>query len=828
MSDLRYALRQLARAPGFTAVALLTLAVGIGSATVVFSALNALHFKPLPLLAVPEDRLVAATELNRNSGDVLGWSYPDYQAVRQRSTKLAGIWIHQERTVIIAGTETPQRLLGTEMSWDTFALMGVEPIQGRGFTADDARAEGEGVALISAALWRKRFDASPDVVGTTVTLNGEPTTIIGVMPPGWRYPDFTDVWTPVRLPPEKQELRGDFVYNGRARLEPGVTLAEAQAEMDGILSSLEREFPKTNAGIAAQLRPIRQDAIEHTTDFTLLLFGAVLFVFLIACVNVANLLLARAVTRAREFAIRLALGAGRRRLVRQLITESVVLALLGGVGGLVLALWGNDAMVAALPIDIPFWLRFDFDARVFGFVLVLSVAGSVIFGLAPALKASRPDVVMELKEGSRTGDAVGPRATRLRSALVVVQVALALVLLVGAGLMMRSFLEVRAIDPGFDPRGIHTFRTGFPATMIGESMERPTRFFDELLAKIRAVPGVETAGLMSWRPAANDTGQVRALSLDREPPPARLTEAHPVHRRVVTSEYFDALRIPLRAGRKFDDALDGPAAPHVAMVDEAFARGKFGRIEDAIGRELRWFEDPEAKVMADKKPEAPLRIVGVVGDIRHRLDRPDRHPTVYVSARQMPENFQTVVVRLSTAGSMSVAGDGGGTTFEEVARDAVFSVNREIPIYEEGALESALLRSQTVWPRRFFGWLFAVFGGVAVFLACIGIYGVMAYNVTQRTHELGVRMALGAQAGEVRRSVLRRGMRLVGGGLACGFVAAFFGAELLAGSLYGISPRDPPTFVAVPVLLATVALVACYIPSRRATSIDPATALRAE
>lgn len=816
LADLRFALRQLAKSPGFTAVALLTLAVGMGSATVVFSAINAFLFKPLPLLDYAEDRLVYATETERRRGnDDLGWNYPDYAALRARSTTLAGLWIHFDRTVIIAGTERPQRMQGTEITWDAFSLMGVKPIHGRPFVTADAEPDAPVVALISWRLWKRRFDGAPDIVGSSITLNGQPATVIGVMPREWWYPDVSDVWTPMQAG-EKHQVRDDHPFSGRARLKPGVTLAAAQAEADAIFGALEREFPQTNTGVGVKLRPIREEAIQDTSSFTGLLLGAVTCVFLIACVNVANLLLARAATRSKEFAIRLALGAERPRVVRQLVTESLVLALLGGVGGLILGLWGNDAMVAALPMEIPFWLRFDFDLRVFGFVFALSVIAALLVGLVPALKASRPDVVNELKEGGRSLETSGPRMLRLRNLLVVVEIALALVLLVGAGLMMRSFLQLRRLDPGFDPRNVLTFRTGFPTGMIDEDKKNAERFFDELLPKLATLPGVESAAFMSWRPSRDDQGSVGAFHLEHEPRPTRPADAHPALLRVVSSTYFTTLRIPLKAGRLFDDRIDRPDAPKAVIIDEGFAVRHFGSSAAAVGQRLGGF-GPE-KHMEAGSGHPLFEIIGVVGTIRHRLDRGDRFPTIYFASKQAPGSFLTVTLRTRGAAAALI----------ESARETVIAVNREIPIYDEGALEEQLLRSDTVWPRRFFSYLFSVFALVALFLACIGIYGVMTYNVAQRVQELGVRLALGAQPQEVIRLVVHHGLRLVAWGLGVGLIAAYFLANLLAGVLYGVSPHDPPTFAAVPVLLAVVALFACWLPGRRATLIEPNAALRAD
>lgn len=814
MSDVRFALRQLAKAPGFTVVTLLTLAVGIGSATVVFSTVNALLFKPLPHITAPEDRLMYAAQYHHARPDEPhDWSLPDFTFVRERATTLAGFWIHHNRTAIIPGGDSPQRLLDVEISWDAFAHLGVQPIRGRSFTVADTLPSSDAVALITAELWKSRFGSAEDAVGRTVVLNGQPTTIIGVMPPGWRYPDFADIWTPLRIDPETVRQRGYWGYSGRVLLKPGVTLAQAQAELDSLMRILQREFPATNADIGARLQPIREEAVEGFAHFTVLLFGAVLLVFLIACVNVANLLLVRSAARSKEIAIRLALGADRRRIVAQLIVESALLALLGGLGGIIFGLWGSDAMAAAFPIELPFWLSFEFDFIVFAFVFGLSLLAALIFGLAPALRVSRPDVVNELKEGGRSAETSGPRAIRLRNLLVVAEIALALILLVGAGLMMRSFLELRATEPGFDANNVLTFRTGLPLMMVEGKPDESGRFFEQLVTRLAALPGVESAGLVNWLPGRDGTGMVIPVFPARESRPLNAAEAPTVLHRVVTPGYFSAVRIPLIAGRNFDELRDRKAAPAVVIVDAEFATRHFGAPARAVGERLLVLEGKAA----DTKPST-VEIIGVVGAIRHRLDRADERPTLYAPFSQGPENFMSVVIRTS----------GEPTRHLRLAKDAVVSVNRDIPTYDEHTLEDVLLRTDSVWQLRFFSFLFTVFGGVAVFLACIGIYGVISYSVAQRIQELGVRLALGAQPREIIRLVLRHGAQLVGLGLGTGLIAAFFLATLLTGVLHGVSPRDPPTFAIVPLLLAAVAMLACWLPSRRATLIEPNAALRTQ
>lgn len=806
--DAAFALRQLAKAPGFTVVALVTLALGIGSATIVFSAVNAYLLRPLPYIQYDEDRLLYATEIDKahRSSDY-GWNYPDYAALRLKSTTLASIWIHTDFTVILAGKTQPERLVGTSITWDGFAGMGIAPKLGRLFDVNDIQPNAPRVALISHALWQRRFGGDEEVIDSVATLNGQRVAIVGVMPEGWRYPEFSDVWMPVRGDDEKLDMRGDFYFQGRARLKPGVTLAEAQTEVDAIMGALAKEFPATNRQIAAKLMPIREEAVGKTAHLTLLLFGAVFFVFLISCVNVANLLLSRAVNRAKEMSIRLAMGAERQRLIRQLVTESLVLTLIGGAAGMLVGLWGNDALCALIPVDLPFWLRFDFDGRVFAFVLILSIIAALAVGLFPAFKASKPDVVVELKEGGR-GEAGGSRATRLRNFLVVAEIALALVLLVGAGLMMRSFLHLRSIEPGFDASNVLTFRAGFPSAMIEGKFDRPAQFFQALPEKLTTLPGVKAVGLINELPGKSFGGV--PIRIEGRPEPKTMAELPVAAGRIATSGYFAAVRIPLKAGRLFDDRLDRTDTPRVAVVDEEFAKKYFGCNDDAIGKRIALAKEHLGK------PSDWAQIVGVVGKIRHRLDRSDYFPTAYLSYYQEPVQFMSVVMQTHS----------DPASYITAARDAVLSVNREIPIYYALTLDQVLL--QTIWPSQFFGYLFTIFGIIALFLACIGIYGVMSYNVSQRTQELGVRMALGAQSREVMQLVIRHGLRLVGWGLGVGFVSAAALANVLAGVLYGVSPHDPPTFAVVPLLLAIVALAACWLPGQRATRVSPIDALRSQ
>jgi putative ABC transport system permease protein len=813
LADLRFAFRMLAKAPGFTAIAVLTLALGIGSATTAFTALDALLLRPLPLIQ-HQDRMLWINEALPAKGvestDISALDFLDWRA---RTKTLSAVWLYDHRTVIIGGGNEPVRKLGSGLSAGAFAAMGVQPILGRDFRPEEDLAGAPPVALLSYGLWQTQFGGEPDILGRTIQLNGLPTEVIGVMPQGWRYPERSDLWLPLRINPTEHH-RGEFGYPGHAMLKPGVSLDEARAEFATISAALAREYPATNGGIVATLRPVREEAVQDTAQLTVLLFGAVMFVFLIACANVANLLLARASVRSKEIAIRLALGATRTRIVTQLLVESLLLSALGGIGGFLFALWGVDLMLAAIPIELPFWLRFDVDPRVFLFIAGLSTIASLLFGLAPAWQASRPEVVEELKEGGRSSGGP-PRTHQLRHALVVIEIALALVLLVGAGLMMRSFLRLNQVDPGFDPRDVLTFRVGFPPAMITDPQTKQEnkdvirRFIRDLIPRLAALPGVEAASATSHLPGLG-LGGFSQIIVEGRPVPKNPVQADSALARVATPEFFTTLRIAKKSGRFFTDA-DDAGHPAVAIVDEAFAR-RFFPGTDPIGRRFR--------TIMEKPGEAQkwFEIVGVVGTARRALDRDEPTPSFYLPHAQEPSNFMSIAMRVH----------GEPAAFVMAARAEVLAVNKDLPIYDEQSLEHAVLASDNVWIKRFFGYLFSAFAVVALLLASVGIYGVMAYAVTQRTQEIGVRVALGAEPRDVIRMIVWRGIGLVGVGLAVGFVAAYFTAELLAGSLYGVSPHDPPTFAVVPVLLATVALLACYVPSRRATRIDPILALRAE
>jgi putative ABC transport system permease protein len=803
LNDLRYALRSLVKNPVFTLSAVVTIALGIGAATVSFTVLNALLLRPLPFIQ-NQDRMLWVNEAipSRDiaSTDIV---YADFLIWRERAQTLESIWLYNSRTVVLRGQNQPERIQGAGISANAFQAMGVQPILGRNFLPAEEKPEAPPVALLGYGLWQRLFGSDASIVGKTVALNGQPTTIVGVMPDGWRYPETADLWVPLQITGHAAE-HGFFNYNGHAMLKPGVTLAQARTELEGIAAGIARDFPATNTGLTVTLRPVREEAAEDMARYTVLLFGAVMFVFLIACANVANLLLARASGRTKEVALRLALGASRGRLVRQFLTESLLLGLAGAVAGLLTAFWGRDLLLATIPVEIPFWLRFEFSPAVFAFVLTLSLVATLLCGLFPALQVSRQDLQEGLKTADRSSTG-GPAGQRLRQGLVVLEIGLALVLLVSAGLMVRSFLAVGQVRPGFEAENVLTFRLGFPPS-ANEDPETFRRFFRELLPKLSALPGVESAAATSVLPALGQGGFL-PIHVEGQPEPKTIQEAPGALHRTVTSDLFSTLRVPRRAGRFFD-ARDDAAHPAVAIIDEEFARQFFPSV-DPIGKRFRQVKNAG---------EAPrwLEVVGVVGNVRRWLDRDQAVPTVYRPYEQDSLNFMSVTLR--------VHDDPGA--IGQAARATVLSVNPDIPIYNLATLTQSL--QQAVWTRRTFGWLFTVFAGIALFLASVGIYGVMAYSVAMRTREIGVRMALGARPGEVQRLILRNAFGLVVIGLAGGFVIAFFVTRLLDGSLYGIAAHDPATFAGVALMITGVALAACWLPARRAARVDPLVALRSE
>ncbi|HKG12765.1 MAG TPA: ABC transporter permease, partial [Pyrinomonadaceae bacterium] len=661
-----------------------------------------------------------------------------------------------------------------------------------------------GVVVISHSLWQRRFGGRADVLGQQLRMRNAPATVIGVMPSGFEYPfraDRQDFWEPLNdRPTPDREQRDSHSYYVIARTKPGVTVGQANAELDTISRRLERQYPDSNAAVVVAGASMHEELTRDVRPALLILLGAVGLVLLIACANVANLLLARAAGRQKEMAIRTALGASRWRVVRQLLVESLLLALAGGALGLLLALWGTDVLVAAGPADIPRVSQAGLDARVLAFTLLVSVLTGVAFGLVPALQASRPDLTGALKEGSR-GSTEGLRRNRFRSALVVAEVATSLVLLIGAGLLMRSFVRLMQTDPGFDPARVVAL--DIPLTRQRyDTPEKQDAFFAQLLSRVRAAPNVEAAGVVNNLPFGNSVDQ---LEFDIEGRPPSAPGSKPLaHYTVVSPGYFDALKIPLRSGRTLTEH-DDARSPRVALVGEALAR-KFFAGENPVGRRIV----PDESV-------PPLEIVGVVGDARRTSLASEAEPEFYVPFGQAAQRRMNLVVRTGAGDPLALASS---------LRGAVAELDKDQLIWQTRTLDH--LVSASVASRRFNMTLLGLFAGVAMLLAALGLYGVMAYSVTRRTHEIGVRMALGARGGDVLRMVVGQGMRLAALGVAIGLAAAFAVTRVLASLLYGVTTTDPLTYAGLAALLASVAFLASYLPARRATKVDPMEALRYE
>ncbi len=825
--DLRYGLRMLWKKPVFTLIAILTLALGIGANTAIFSVVNSILLRPLPYHE-PE-RLVLINHdypQIKLKASVSAFGYRHYRDNAKAFEHIAAL---RNNMYNLTGGGEPERVNAVNVTANFFPLLGAKAAQGRVFLQDEEQDGRNRVVVLSEAFWRRRFGARADVLNQPITLNGENYTVIGIMPPAFKFGNeigfSTDLWLPLTFPPEiltSNNLTNEFLFV-LARLNNGTSFQQAQAEMDGIADGLRAQYMQgaTRQNWGLTLQAFNELIVGDIRTPLWILLGAVSLVLLIACANVANLLLARATERHKEIAIRTALGAGRWRVVRQLLTESVMLAFIGGLLGLGLAAWGVDLLSKLEQLRVPRMQEVGLDARVLLFTLGVSVLTGVLFGLVPALQTTRADLHETLKEGGRQGASLS--RGWLRSAFVIVETALALMLLVGAGLLLRSFWHLQQVNPGFEPQNLLTMNLSLPDYRYPEAQQRAA-FYQQALEQIRALPGVVSAGATSILPlsGSNSSGSFRIEGRQV----AQNESAPHGDRWAVTAGYFETMKIPLIRGRFFEprDAADAPAAtppgttapnvaapanaaPSVAIIDEELAH-KYWPNEDPLGKRITFEgtrDNPKWR-----------EIVGIVGHVKHRSLEGESRVQYYLPHPQRPQAGMNLAIRTT----------GKPTDLTGAVRGVIAGLDRDLPVFRVNTMEQYVADSMTL--RRFTVTLLGIFAVLALVLATVGLYGVLSYSVTQRSHEIGIRMALGARAADVLRLVVRQGMLLAGAGIGMGLLGAFALTRVMKTLLFGVGAADPLTYVVIAGVLAAVALLACWLPARRATKVDPMIALRYE
>src|SRR5262245_676063 len=806
--DLRFGARTLLKKPGFTLIAVITLALGIGANTAIFSVVNAVLLRPLPYKN-PEQMVMIWGKLPAYVSGNVGASAAEFADYWDQNPVFSSIAAYTSSSFNLTGAGEPERIVGTLASASLFPLLNIQPALGRAFLNEEDRPGHDRVVILSHGLWRRRFAGDTAIIGRSVTLDGQSHTIVGVAPAGFQFPDeATEIWKPIAFTAiqSSENERGSRYLSVIARMKPGVTSGQAQADMASLAQRMQQQHPmnyRADSGWGVTVVSLREETVGDARLALQALFGAVGCVLLIGCANVTNLLLAHASTRRREMAIRAALGGRPWRIMRQLLSESLLLALVGGGLGALIAVWGVEAVARLSASTLPRVNEIGIDGRAIGFALAITLATGLLFGLAPAWQSARPDLNESLKEGGGKGAGSGGRHC-LRGLLVVGEIAIALVLLVGAGLMVKSLYRLQQVEPGFEPARALTMRLALPETKYPEP-QRQRDFFERLLNRIAALPGVKAAGTINFLPLSG-TGVQRSFLIEGKPEP-KLN----VGFRMVSPDYFRAMGVPLRAGRLIEDH-DRENATRVTVVNETFAR-VFLANEDPLGKRI--------KFGSAQGPFPWLTIAGVVGDVKHGGLDSETRPEMYIPYLQpllpnwgVPPMF--LVVRSESEPANLTA----------AVRGVIQELDRDQPVYGVATMEQLLSRSTA--PRRFNMTLLAGFATLALILAGVGIYGVMAYAVTERTREIGIRMALGAQTSDALKLVIRQGMRLTLVGMALGLMGSFALTRLMKNLLFEVKATDPFTFTVIVLLLTIVALLACWIPARRATRVDPMVALRNE
>jgi len=803
LNDLRYAVRLQRKNPGFTIVAVIALALGIGANTAIFSVVNTVLLNPLPYKE-PE-RLVLAWEENAKQG------YPqdtptaaNFIDWRNQNQVFEGMAAFTPTSFNLTGSGDPERLIGRRVSASLFPLLGVDPRLGRVFTAEEDQPNSERVVLLSYRLWQRRFGGDAGIVGKTLTLDGKGYRVVGVMPSRFQFPTvFDDVWVPIAFSPREAANRDAHFLQVLARLKPGVTLTQAQADMSTIATRLQQQYPETNTGLGAVITPLHEHLVGDIKPALLILLGAVGMVLLIACANVANLLLARAAVRQKEIAVRVALGARRGRLIRQFLTESVLLSLFGGLVGLAIAYGGLAILKSFIPDNISQGRTISIDYKVLGFTLLVSLATGLIFGFAPAIQSVRFNQNETLKEGGRDA-ATGGSGKRLRGLLVVAEVAISLVLLIGAGLLINSFLRVRNIDPGFRTENLLTMRIILPSPKY-DTLESKSVFYTDLVNRVQSLPGVRSAAVITNLPLY---AQGNSIGVGIEGKPAPPPGQEPiVITRIISPGYFDTMSIPLLKGRQLTDH-DTNKTPNVIVISETMAH-RFWPGEEAVGKRV--------SLGPIEKAEDWFNVIGIVKDVRQYGLTAELQPQMYLTYRQT-DFFEPRDLVVKT--------DVDPKSLASAVRKAVWEIDKDQPVSNIRTMEEIL--GASIARERFSMLLLAIFASVALVLAAVGIYGVMSYSVAQRTHEIGIRMALGAQTSAVLKLAVGYGFKLVVIGIAIGLIAALALTRVMSTLLFGVTATDPMTFTLISLLLVAVAAIASYIPARRATRVNPIIALRYE
>ena len=810
LKDIRFASRQLVKQPAFTSIAVVTIALAIGATTAVLSLVNGLMVRPLPYRE-PQQLVLLLQHFKSQNLERIPVSPPEFKDYEARAHSFEKLGAFRYTNFNLAGEDRPERISGATVTADVLPLLGVSPIRGRFFQPEECSLGRDDVVIISARLWQRRFNSDPQIIGTKLLLNGKNFTVVGVMPASFDFPlqlfnlgnggqfgGRADIWKPLAFTEEEMKKRGSRSYAMIGRLASGTSLAQAQAEIESINAQMRREHPDNymqDNSFGGDMLSLQDLAVSGMRPALLILLGAVFLVLLIACANLTTMLLARAAAREREIAIRVALGAGRLRLLKQVFTESVLLSLIGGVAGVLLALWGVESLKAVGAQTVPRLREVNIDLVVLGVTLAICVGTGIIFGLVPGLASSRPELTEALKEGGRSST-VGTRRNSLRNGLVIAEVALALVLLSGAGLLIKSFARLQNVNPGFNPRNALTFEVSLPKIQYPDDAS-VVRFNNEAQHRVAAQPGVQAAGFSTILPLAG-TNSDWSFAIEGRPSDNN-SPSPDEEKRQVSPDYFRAIETPLIKGRFFSDA-DSADAPLVIIVNQTFAK-KFWPKGDALGKRIT-FDDP-------KKNPKWITIVGIVGDIRHFGLDIDPKPEMYVPFAQSAYSTTICVVRSNQ----------DARTLLAAIRREIQAIDSAVPLANVRSFETVI--AESVAPRRLSVVLLGVFAGVAVLLASVGIYGVMSFLVVQRTHEIGVRMALGAQRSDVLKLVLFRSLKLISVGTIIGLIVALMSTHTLRALLYSVSAFDAMTFVLVTILLGAVALAASYLPAIRATKADP-------